>query len=431
MNDVIIVGGGLAGLTAATLCARRGLSAVLLERAGALGGRAQTTLERGHAHNLGGHALYRGGAIEAALRELGVPFTGAPPPTGGLLAMARGQLHRFPAGPFSMLATDLLGFKAKIEAARAFRALVKVDAAALRDVPWGAWLAEAAPREEVRHALEAIGRVATYANAPSRMSAGATIAQIRRAMSPGVLYLDGGWQTLVDGLEKAARGAGVRIVRDATVSSMVHGEPNDAAPARHEAVLKSGERVAGRAVVLATGPQTARSLAGPGAAPFSAGLLPSHAACLDVGLASLPRPERLVVFGLDRATYFSVHSASARLAERGATIHLMKYLDPEEGGDGAAAAERELEDLADRVQPGWRAVTVTRRFLPNLVSSNATVLAGARRPAVDAAGVAGVYLAGDWVGETGMLGDTVMASARAAAEAVIGTLGVTDQRAAS
>ena len=28
-------------------------------------------------------------------------------------------------------------------------------------------------------------------------------------------------------------------------------------------------------------------------------------------------------------TYFSVHSAVARLAERGATVHLMKYLDPD------------------------------------------------------------------------------------------------------
>ncbi len=37
------------------------------------------------------------------------------------------------------------------------------------------------------------------------------------------------------------------------------------------------------------------------------------------------------------------------------------------------------------------------------------------RPGVDASGVPGVFLAGDWVGPTGHLLDAVMASAEAAA----------------
>ena len=416
MNDVIIVGGGLAGLAAATWCARLGLEVVVLERATALGGRARTTTRAGYAHNLGGHALYVEGAAHRGLRELGVPFTGAPPPTGGLLGMARGELHRFPAGPLSMLATDLFGFKAKIEAARALRALVRAHPVPLDDVTWSTWLDGVTPRREVRHALESIARVTTYANSPRRMSAGATVAQIKRGMSPGVLYLDGGWQTLVDGLERAAVAAGVRIVRDAPVASIARDTI-----VRGVAVA-SGERVAGRAVLLAVGPATARSLVGRGGEALGARLVASHAACLDLGLSALPRPERLVVFGLDRPTYFSVHSASARLADRGATVHLMKYLDPDELLD-AEGTERELEAFADRVQPGWRALTDTRRFLPNLVASNAIVAAGTRRPAVDASGFEGIYLAGDWVGDEGMLADAAVASARAAAHRIAHDLG--------
>ncbi len=96
-------------------------------------------------------------------------------------------------------------------------------------------------------------------------------------------------------------------------------------------------------------------------------------------------------------------------------FHLMKYLSPDEPID-AAGAERELEDVADRVQPGWRELTVAKRFLPNLVSSNAIVTAGTRRPPVGAAGVEGVYLAGDWVGDEGMLAEAAIASARVAAD---------------
>jgi hypothetical protein len=155
-----------------------------------------------------------------------------------------------------------------------------------------------------------------------------------------------------------------------------------------------------------------------GNSTLGAALVPAQAACLDLGLTSLPHPERLIAFGLDEPTYFSVHSAVARLAERGATVHLMKYLDPDAPED-AAAAEADLEHVADRVQPGWRDRVETRRFLPNLVASNAIVVAGARRPAVDASGLPGAYLAGDWVGEEGMLADATIVSARAAAGRIV------------
>ncbi len=407
MNDLIIVGGGLAGLAAATWCARDGLRVVLLERANALGGRARTDVQAGYSHNLGGHALYVGGHAARGFRELGVAFTGAPPPTRGLLGIARGQLHRFPAGLFSMLATDLFGFGAKIDAARALTTLVRTDPEPLRDVPWSEWLAAVAPRPEVRDAIASIARVTTYANAPDRASAGATIAQIQRGASPGVLYLDGGWQILVDGLERAAVAAGVRIVRAAPVASIITTSGKACGVS-----VASGERIAGRAVLLATGPATARALLGQ--PTFAADLVPSHTACLDLGLSGLPHPERLVAFGLDEPTYFSVHSAVAALARRGATVHLMKYLDPDEPDD-AGRAEAELEGVADRVQPGWRSRVEARRFLPNLVASNALVSAGTRRPAVDASGMPGAYLAGDWVGEHGMLADAAIASARVAA----------------
>ncbi|MBV9946830.1 MAG: hypothetical protein JOZ69_08290 [Myxococcales bacterium] len=72
-------------------------------------------------------------------------------------------------------------------------------------------------------------------------------------------------------------------------------------------------------------PTTARSPLGSSAL---GGLLALHAACLDVGLAEQPRPDRLFALGIDRPTYLSVHSATARPAERGATLHVMKYLDP-------------------------------------------------------------------------------------------------------
>src|SRR5437899_239644 len=66
-REAIVVGGGLAGLTAATLLARAGARVTLYERSTTLGGRAITQNEAGFLLNLGPHALYRAGA---ALRQL-------------------------------------------------------------------------------------------------------------------------------------------------------------------------------------------------------------------------------------------------------------------------------------------------------------------------------------------------------------------------
>src|SRR5690349_14815743 len=77
--DTVIVGGGLAGLTAACYLARGGRSVTLFERAAGLGGRAATQLVDGYAVNRGAHALYTGGAASEILRELGVTYHAAIP----------------------------------------------------------------------------------------------------------------------------------------------------------------------------------------------------------------------------------------------------------------------------------------------------------------------------------------------------------------
>lgn len=63
---------------------------------------------------------------------------------------------------------------------------------------------------------------------------------------------------------------------------------------------------------------------------------------------------------------------------------------------------------------------VEKRFLPTMIAANALPTAAmgglAGRPGVEVEGVSGLYLAGDWVGPTGMLADAVFASAGVAAD---------------
>ena len=127
--------------------------------------------------------------------------------------------------------------------------------------------------------------------------------------------------------------------------------------------------------------------------------------------------------GIDQPLYFSVHSAAAKLAPAGGVLlHVAKYLPT--GVDSDPKAILELEALTDLLQPGWRDQVVHRRFLPGLLVSHGLTTAAQGglkgRPSPVVPGVAGLYVAGDWVGPAGSLTDVSAASARQAAELIIG-----------
>ena len=414
--DVIVIGGGLAGLAAAAYVARGGRSVIVCEKASSLGGRAATTAAGDFRLNLGAHALYRGGAAETVLRELGVAVRGKAPSPSGAFAVARGAAHALPGGFLSLITTGLFGLPAKLETARLLGGLAKLDPTPLAHTSVSDWLASAVRQPDVRALLGALVRVSSYTADHDRMSAGSALAQIQAALGKGVLYLDDGWQTLVEGLRAAAVAAGAEIRVGARVDAV------ESAGGRRGVRLANGATLEADAVVIAADPQTAAKLlsgtAGAAARRWADEATAVEAACLDIGLTHLPRPRATFALGIDRPLYLSVHSAVARLAPAGAAmIHLLKYQPT--GAHDAKADECELEGLLDLVQPGWRAHVVERRFLPRMVVANAlpTAVQGglAGRPGPAVPGADGVYVVGDWVGSVGLLADAGLASARQAA----------------
>lgn len=418
--DVIVVGGGLAGLTAAAVAARAGRRVRVFERAPGLGGRAATHVEAGFSFNLGPHALYRGGPGLGVLRELGLEPKGSPPPVNGYV-LRGGKLHTLPGGFFSLLVSGLLPLGGKLEVARLLARATKIDTAELMGVTVADWLARLTHAES-RDWLAGLLRVSTYANAPAVQSAGVAVEQLKQAFTHGVLYLDGGWRTLIEGLHAVAVAAGAEVAHGTGVAAVVASDG-----AVRGVRLSSGEVVRAGAVVLAGTPAMAQGLlaevAEAGrtrAAVLAASAVQARAACLDLGLKALPRPKSRFVLGADQPLYLSVHSgiAAGLAPEGGATVHVARYLAPEDVG---ADAEPELEALMDLAQPGWREQVVARRFLPSMLvaggieSARAGGFAG--RPPVQAVDVAGLLLAGDWVGADGHLAGASLASGRAAGQA--------------
>lgn len=421
--DVIIVGGGLAGLTAATFLARAGQSVMLLEKSPHPGGRAITKTEAGFYFNLGPHALFGDGLGAAILAELGVTFTGGIPPTTDYYALRQGKLYRLPADPHSLSTSSLLSFPARQEAIKLMASLGTVNPEALQSVTLQEWLEAQTGQPEVHQFLHTFIRMATYTNSPSRFSAGSALAQLQVAAKGNVWYIDGGWQTLVDGLYRIAETAGVKLITSARVTQVERDEHGGVRGVR----LADGTHYSTTTLVIAADPQTASTLVDGGEQTvlrrWAEQAIPVKMACLTVALRRLPQPKQGVAFGVDQPLYLSTHSAYAHLAPTGgALIYLGKYLDPDVPTN-PSANQKELETMLDLVQPGWRNEVVTSQFLPYMTVSNALVTAtqgGQRgRPGPEVPHVPGLYVAGDWVGPDGLLSNAALASARQAAELIL------------
>jgi phytoene dehydrogenase-like protein len=420
-TDVAIIGGGLAGLAAATYLAQAERAVTVFEKAHTLGGRARTEMKHGFAFNFGPHALYRKAYAVPILRELGVKFSGALPAVSGAYALARGAKYTLPSGLVSLLATGLLSPSAKLEAGRFLARLGKIDAQAEAHCTVREWLEREIQHPRVRQVVQALLRVSTYANDPDVQSAGAAIKQFQVGLEGGVYYLDGGWQTLVNGLSTTATQAGANLRTEASVIAI---EPREGG---FFIQCADGKNYEASSVIIAASPLEAARLVKSGAATaltaWAKAALPVRAACLDVALAHMPDAHARFGLGIDQPYYFSVHSATAKLApHNGALIHVAKYLSTQ-ASDDAQATEEELEQVLDMMQPGWREAVIARRYLPRMTVSHALVTAAqgglSGRPGPAVPGLDGLFVAGDWVGNEGQLADASLASAKRAAEMVL------------
>lgn len=419
-TDVIVVGGGMAGLVAATYLARAGIAVRLFERAARPGGRAITDEHAGYAFNRGIHALYTGGAMSEVLAELGIRYSfGTPRAT---FVLHEGRVLPAPAHPLALIASRLLTVGDKLALIRLVNAIVRESPSQLARVSVAAWLERTISRPRLRALFTAAARTAVYTSALDLVSAEVLVDKLQRGLRHPVHYVAGGWQSLVDGLMQAAQAGGVRIVTSARVHALTI--------ANHRVsgvMLGDGQVVPAANVIVAVNPHAAAELISRDLAPSLHQAIDSRLAaplaCLDVALRRLPNPRAPVVQDLEQPRFMSAQSQYTQLAPAGgAMISLFKQLDPRHLG-APHVDERELEELLDRTQTGWRKLLVRRAYLPRIeaVGLLPTAAAGgfAGRPGIWSAGVDNLLLAGDWIGAEGFLADASFASARLTAQAVL------------
>jgi len=369
-QQITIVGGGLAGLSAAITCAEGGAKVRLLEAHDALGGRARSN-DGPFKANLGPHALYQDGSLWQWLAERKLlPAHVAPALRGAGGARFRwdGAVRRTP--PLSAIPSVLR--------LRGREAPVELD--------FRSW---AASHTDQRTAdlLSAAAGVYTFHHDPGELSAAFVWPQTVRlflARPPGpVRYASGGWGMLVAMLERRVRELGVAVETGHRVDELPAGP-----------------------VIVATEHEQAAQLLGEESLSWPSG----RTVCLDLGLRSR-RGDPWIVSDMEQAGWIGRYSTSDRqIAPAGHDlIQAQMPIRPEESIDQAGLR---LEALLDASLVEWRARETWRRRQVMDARSGALDMPGKTwrdRPAVDRGD--GVFLAGDMVAAPGLLAEVSLRSA--------------------
>jgi hypothetical protein len=369
-QQITIVGGGLAGLSAAITCAEGGAKVRLLEAHDTLGGRARSN-DGPFKANLGPHALYQDGPLWQWLAERKLLPAHVGPPLGG----AGGARFRWDG---AVRRTPPLGAIPSVLRLRGREAPVELD--------FRSW---AASHTDQRTAdlLSAAAGVYTFHHDPGELSAAFVWPQTVRlflARPPGpVRYASGGWGMLVAMLERRVRELGVTVETGRRVDELPAGP-----------------------VILATEHEQAAQLLGEESLSWPSG----RTVCLDLGLRSR-RGDPWIVSDMEQAGWIGRYSTSDRtIAPAGHDlIQAQMPIRPEESVDQAGLR---LEALLDASLVDWRARETWRRRQVMDARSGALDMPGKTwhdRPAVDRGD--GVFLAGDMVAAPGLLAEVSLTSA--------------------
>ncbi|WP_245596803.1 phytoene desaturase family protein [Shimazuella kribbensis] len=412
--DVAIVGGGLAGLTAAIYAANAGKKTIILEQQKQLGGRAITKKKDGAYFDLGGHALYKGVGVEI-LNELNVKIEGNTP-SSDAFGMWNGQLLSVPTGIMSLFTSPLLPVKGKWEVGNILGKLGKLDTDQYRHISVRDWIESNFRDPMARHLFYSLLRTASYGLAPDLQAAGPVLKQLQNALN-GVYYLDKGWGSLVEEMRKKAVEKGATCHAGIKVTEVEH--ENGKAKA---IVCSDGTRIAAENIILTTSPEVSYKMV-PKANRTSLQVWKDQAisitsACLTVVLRRLPNPKFQFIYGIDQPVFLSNQSRAANLSDQGdQVIQLIKY----QGSQTDAQKDREdLEQVLDLAQPGWREELVSKQYLPKIVVTHDFMhLNGRVNPGPEVPEIRGLYVAGDWTTHGELLADAAIASGKRAIEHIL------------
>ncbi|NVM28193.1 MAG: FAD-dependent oxidoreductase [Candidatus Helarchaeota archaeon] len=219
--DVVVVGGGIAGLGTATLLQKEGLNVLVLEKENKVGGRARTFTKNGWKIDIGLHfiSLGDGSTLHKLCNEVGYIIEWGKYNKDGYL---------YSGGKWNKSTEVLLSkeYKEIFQIAPRIASLKDEDIAKFDKISLQDWLDNNVKSEGFKQFILAAGMIITTIGDPKEMAAGEVLWIMRRTLKKKKLLLSaaypkGGFQSISNGLKDKFEKAGGELRTDTYVDEIV------------------------------------------------------------------------------------------------------------------------------------------------------------------------------------------------------------------
>jgi phytoene dehydrogenase-like protein len=422
--DVIVVGGGLAGLGTGALLAHSGARVLLLERRPILGGRALVVKQQGFTLNYGLHYVVGGKSsphyrILERIGKLGAAPL-APVIANKLHRMRAGKLHITPTTPLDMLTTGLLTPAGKIGLAKAALAIMTANISSLWDVPTGRWLESVTHERSLRNFfLDLVGPL-TFEPIPGDVSAAHFILAVRPFLMPKApiaYYPVGGWAGIFEAFKAKIEEAGGEVRLKAQAERLATED------GRAAGVWAGGEVLRSRTVVAAVPPNELAEFLKDTLVPEIneerlKKIRPTMGVAVDLGVMGLQNEKVATIELPELNGTLGIHNLfePSLAPEGGHLIQFLRFMTPEQMQDSVDVERSEpmIIELLETIWPGFREKIVLRRTLIRPMLTAASHRYDQSKPTLlplKISSLPGLFLAGDATASPGELSNSAGESA--------------------
>ena len=426
--DVVVIGGGIAGLSTAALLSRDGYRCIVLEQLPIAGGRARVVEKNDFYIDYGIHVhrFAAEGRAAEVLRRAGIARRFLP--VGAPLIRHNGKFINFPKSPVDILTCPLLSMRSRLKFMGMF---VKVLTGKKNHDLYGAtvqdWLKELkAEAEDMADLVRLVSLAGLVCGDIERASAGELVDFLRVALKAkeATGYFLGGWDNLLMQLMRVIEMNGEVRTGVKVKSVLVEGD----APVG--ALTADGEEIRGRCTIVNVPPQNVDQLLQPEhfdekTWEYMRGIEPTAGLSLDFCLSRRVTDIDGVIFTTDPGTMgVFTSNVEPSMAPRGKQLGTWYYPIPRDkmGDKAFLKAERtHLRDIIAEMFPGIWDHLEYERFIAMDMVDGAIPIVGQTvqdRPAVDCSRLQRLFLVGDAMGVPGQGGDIAFQSALVCADKV-------------
>jgi len=418
--DVIIIGGGFAGLSAAALLSHQGCGVLLLEGAGHLGGRASYYKENGFIWQYGQHShrLEKDGIAAQVFERLGRPLKFLDTSHDTAYLYMDGKLYARPEGAAGFLFTQILPLRARLNFLRFYVRLLRQDPKEWYDKTllelYRTWFSN----PDVERFLCFLGFTVMLPD-PALVSAGEVIHFLKRAQKARVKQGEpvGGCKQSVDTLQQAILDHGGVIHLSEAVEAIVLEQARAVGVRTAEAEYRA-RHVVFAAPLFRLFDVADEALFGMDFVDYAKAIRPSSGLSIDF-VSNEPLADiRGSILGIDVPLWVKFQShIDASIAPQGKHICTWAMLfPPGELPSKTAAKETEahIKRIMNEVVPGAAAKVVhERRHVMRVVNGNMLTPGQSyvHRPGIACPDVRDLYFIGDTTQGEGCSGDIAFSSA--------------------